>query len=39
MFFHADLLEFSGKRQEHKVEKRKFGGDAEIRKPTQEPRA
>jgi non-heme chloroperoxidase len=29
----ADLLEFVGKRQEQKVEKRKSGGDAEVRKP------
>jgi non-heme chloroperoxidase len=29
----ADLLEFIGKRQEQRVEKRKFGGDAETRKP------
>jgi hypothetical protein len=35
----TDLLEFIGTRQEKKVEKREFGVDAEIRKPTQEPRA
>jgi non-heme chloroperoxidase len=35
----TDLLEFIGTRQEKKVEKRKFGVDAEIRTPTQEPRA
>jgi non-heme chloroperoxidase len=35
----TDLLEFIGTRQERKVEKRKFGVDAEIRPPTQEPRA
>jgi len=29
----ADLMEFIGARQEEKVEKRKFGGDAGIRKP------
>jgi non-heme chloroperoxidase len=29
----TDLLEFVGTRQEQKVEKRKFGGDTEIRKP------
>ena len=35
----TDLLEFIGTKQEKKVEKRKFGVDAEVRTPTQEPRA
>ena len=29
----ADLLEFVGAREEQKVEKRKSGGNAEVRKP------
>jgi non-heme chloroperoxidase len=33
----ADLLEFIGTRQEKKVEKRKLGGDAEVRKPEVQP--
>ena len=33
----ADLLEFVGKSHEQKVEKRKSGGDAGIRKPEAQP--
>jgi len=33
----ADLLEFIGKRQEQKVEKRKLGGNAEVRSSEVQP--